>query len=334
MIDKSAAKFQRPPYLDDWKLIGITLAINVLCAVVFWHPGFGRTDLAIDTLWCGLITAVIDVFAVRMLLRKGKVAPLALPESAAVRILPKNPILLTLVLGVFSGALMAGANLLIFKVYALEQLNLPQYIAWKAVYSYWLSAFVIEFAILRLVQPDALKTSSAPDDVAKWEIKAPTLRVSWATGFCRGMIFDFGFNVAFGLLLGGTVVRGMEVILLPTPCRGSAMLIATGLTGVIVTFFVIPSLVRSLRTERESGALPPLPKRNPLLAWLPAGAITMSLTLCLFIAPLTVLVCWGIFALFQFETMNFFQFYLVRAMYIPLLCKAVLPLIVRRFRQP
>lgn len=334
MTEKPAVKFQRPPYLDDWKLIGITLAVNVLCAVIFWRPGFGRTDLATDTLWCGLITAFIDVFAVRMILRKGNVTPASLLESAVVHVLPRNPILLALVLGMFAGVLMAGTNLLIFKVYALEQLNLPQYIAWKAAYSCYLSAFVIEFAILRLVQPDALKTPSAPDGVAKWEIKAPTLRVSWAAGFCRGMIFDFGFNVAFGLLLGGTVVRGMEVILLPTPCRGSAMLIATGLTGVIVTFFVIPPLVHSLRTERESGLLPPLPKRDSLLALLPTGPITMSLTFSLFIAPLTMLVCWGIFSLFQFETMNFFQFYLVRAMYIPLLCKAVLPLIVRRFRQP
>lgn len=324
------------PYLNNGKLIILTIGINVVCALAFWHRDFGLKDLLADTVCCATITAFFDVFVVSYIVRKKRTdgtLPHEVPQSRWIRLLPRNCFGLSAVMALFFALLMLGINGGLFRFYAMHSLSLPQFLLWKAVYSLVLSAWIIEFAIFRLVQPDCgptIKTDTANAEM----VKNPMPHIAWITAFLRGMIFDFGFNVAFGLLLGGTVLRGMEVIILPTPCKGTGMLITTAFTGIIVAFFVIPAVAASVMATISGGNVPPIDKAERFFSIVPRNRWLLTLFLSPFFALLTVLVCGGIFMLFDFSTLNFFQFYLIRAIYISLLCKAVLPFIIRRYRQP
>ena len=324
------------PYLNNWKLIALTIGINVLYALLFWHKDFGLKDLLLDTVCCAAITAFFDVFAVAHFIGGKRLAETLFredPYRRLIGLLPRGRFGLSAALTLIAAVGMAGINGGLFRFYALQSLSMPQFLVWKAIYALALSSWIVELAVYRLILPDD-GPAGIPETVSEEEVRHPIPRIAWAAAFLKGMIFDFGFNVACGLFFGGTVIRGAEVILMPVPCRGIEMLITTALTGIIIAFFVIPSAVSGIAAALRAGNVPPLNRRSRFLSVLPRNRWLLTLFLLPFFVLMTVLVCGGVFMLFDFGTLNFFQFYLIRAIYVSLLCKAVLPLIVLRFRQP
>ena len=324
------------PYLNNWKLIVLTIGINSVFAFIFWHPDFGIDALLWDTVYCAVITTFLDVFIISRLLQKRRekgILPRNVPTSRLICLLPRNPFGLSVIFALIFMAIMCVVNSVLFRFYALQTLSLSQFIVWKSVYSLVLSVWIIEYAIFRMVQADCGQGESS-DHLFSETVRNPMPRIAWFTSFFQGMIFDFGFNVAVGLLFGGTVIHEMMVILLPTPCRGSGMLISTSLTGVIVAFFVIPTIALRVMTTMREHSVPLLDKADRFFARIPRNRWLLTLFMLPFFVLSTVLVCGGIFVLFDFDSLNFFQFYLIRVFYISMLCRAVLPFIIRRYRQP
>ena len=320
------------PYLNGGKLIALTIGVNVLCAFFFWHAGFGLKALLEDTVCCSAITAFLDVFAVAHLIGGRRLSG-EIPPHRLIRLLPRSRFGLSAVLALTAAAAMCGVNGGLFRFYALQSLSLTQFLFWKAIYSLVLSSWLVKLAVFRLIQPDD-GTAASPDAIRGEEVQNPLPRIGWFAAFLKGMVFDFGFNVACGMLFGGTVIRGAEVVLTPIPCRGTGMLIATALTGIIVAFFVIPSVAAGVTAALRSGSVPPLETRSRFFAAVPRNRWLLTLFLLPFFVLMTILVCGGVFLLFGFERLNFFQFYLIRAIYVSLLCKALAPFIIRRYRQP
>lgn len=329
------------PYLNDWRLIGLTVLINVTCALFVWNAEFGMWDLLIDTVFCVWITTFLDVFVVAYIIRRKRWKNTFSGRSSGswlIRVLPSNKYGLSLMLGLLFTAFMLGLNGGLFRFYAFQSLSLLQFVVWKAVYSCVLSAWIINFAIFRLVQsacsrggePLSLSGEACPPE----KVKEPIPRISWLSSFLRGMVLDFGTNVAAGLFLGGTVISGDKVILLPTQCKGMGMLIMAGITGVIIALFLIPVVSSSVLKGIRNEGTPPIEKTDAFFSHLPHNRLLLTVGFIPLFSLLTVLVCWGIFTLFDFDTLNFFQFYLIRIIYISLLCKALVPFCIRLYRQP
>ena len=104
-----------------------------------------------------VITAFLDVFVIAHIIRGERRAgtlSFEIPQSRLIRLLPRSRLRLSVVLALVFAVLMTGINGGLFYFCALHSLSLPQFIFWKAVYSFVMSALIIKFAISRLVQPD------------------------------------------------------------------------------------------------------------------------------------------------------------------------------------
>ena len=147
------------------------------------------------------------------------------------------------------------------------------------------------------------------------------------------MVNDFGFNLVIGLLTGGAaVLADKSVIIYPTTRSG--IVLGGLILGVIVSLRMVASVVKSIAATRDAGTLPALEKRNPWVAWIPETPMLFTLTLMPVIMALSAVVLWAVLTFFGFDVLNFFQFFIVRTIYVSLLTKPVVWLAVYRYRQP
>lgn len=147
------------PYMDNWRTVLLTVALNVglSLAVRFGQAELTRADVILHGSVLGLVTSVIDVYIVRARLKKAREQgsmPADVPVRRLMMMLPRNPVLLSLVFGVFFGALAAfvGWGLMVF--YGKETLTFLQYLVCKVILAVVLCSKILEFAIFRLVQSD------------------------------------------------------------------------------------------------------------------------------------------------------------------------------------
>ena len=147
------------PYLDNLRAVLITLAIN-LVLVLATNPGlkgYGPTELAIDAVVCGLLTAAIDVVYVQSRLAKAwnaGLVPEEVPVSQWIGRLPRGGLGLVLVLGTAAAAFCAAFNLALFRYYGFTHWTFGQFLLYKLVYALILSEQLVSLAILRMVHPD------------------------------------------------------------------------------------------------------------------------------------------------------------------------------------
>ena len=147
------------PYMDNWRTVLITVAINVALSMAlrFGEAEITRADVILHGFMLGLITSVINVFIVRARLGKARelgTMPANVPVSRLMMRLPRNPFLLSLIFGVAFGALAAlvGWSLMVF--YGFERLPFLQYLVCKVILACVLCSKILEFAIFRLAQSD------------------------------------------------------------------------------------------------------------------------------------------------------------------------------------
>lgn len=334
----SKVKETRLPYLNNTSAILITLAIN-LCSLLItgWGRSFDLTFILVDAAICGILTSIIDVFLVRHyvdLSQKNRTLPTNIPVSRFMMRLPKNTYLFAALCALFFGLLTPILNGIIFNYYGFETLSVSQMLVLKLIYSYFLSAKILEIAIFRFVQPDLTgqMTNQATTIVAPAKHSAP--RVSYFQQLFNNWMTDFGLNMFRGLILGTTIVTSTDYVLIaPTLLRSVA---TTGPTsGIIVTFMTVPAIAGGIIFSVKAGKILPLEKSNPLVARLPKNPWLLAFALCLPIIFLTTAVYFAVLSFFGFQSLNFFQFFFIRTAYTTVLVKAALvPLIMFRYRQP
>lgn len=323
------------PYLNNFWIVLGTAAVNIL----FFLIGFrGRQPdyqgFLFAAFICGAVTSLINVLISDHFIRKARRAgllPANVPASRWIGMLPRNKWLLVLVFAVVFGAVAVLLNAAIVWFFQLSELRVVQCAVWQGVYSCLLSAKITQFAVLRLVQADCALPDQPPQ-TGNAKVVNPMPKLSAFGAWFNTVTDDFGFNMAVGLLSGGTLIVDHNVIITPTTRAG--IVISALVLGVIVTFRMAYPIAKSLYGARESGSLPPFEKRNGFLFALPQKPMGMTLILMLPIMLLSVIVFWSVLTFFHFEVLNFFQFFVVRTAYVALLTKAVVALMIARYRQP
>lgn len=323
--------------MNNATAILITLTINL--AIMFainWGKTFGIEDILIDAAICGVLTSVINVFFVHHYVRKAlknKTLPSNMPVSKFMMRLPKSPVLFAALCALFFGILTALINGTIFTFYGFEVLPFWQMLVCKLVYVCFLSAKILEVAIYRYVQPDFTGQIPEADVPPSPFVKQPIPRISYFQQLCNSWFTDFGFNMVIGLLLGGTIIMDNDYVMI-APILLSGMVISAPITGIIITFMTVPSIAKGIGASVEHGDIPRLTKENPWVGWLPKNRWLLAAALCIPIILLTTIVFYAVLTFFDFQSLNFFQFFFIRTAYTAVLVKGLVPLILIRYMQP
>lgn len=319
------------PYLNSLPLILLVLGINFVFGLMLPIWGLTHQSILVDAAICGVVTSVICVFVTRHRLRglaKNGALPANPPRPKLIAQLPKNPWLLSLVFAVVCAVSLPLFTELLLRFYEITDYTPHSFLAWKLVYSAILSAKVSEFAILRLVQPDCLQHGD-PVQTGQTAVKNPLPGSEIFAKLFDTVTTDFGFNMLVGLLLGGTLIIDKNVLIPPTTIDG--IFISGAILGAIVVLRMVYPVVGSISQLRENGAMPPSERRSAWVAWLPQRPALFALTLSPFIIVLTPVIFWGVFRFFGFETLDFFQYFFVRTIYVSLLTKPVVKLAILRY---
>ena len=288
--------------------------------------------MLLDSFICGVITPFINIFVISSCierLRSRGALPASVPVSKIAMKLPKNRFLLSLIFAAAFGFLTPLANFTLIRFYGITHFAFPQLALWKVIYSFVLSAKIIELAILRFVQPDC--GSQSPRKQSGTEsVKNPLPRVPVFKEWFNIVTDDFGFNMLVGLIFGGTVIDGCNIIILPTVDSGIA--ITAIILGLIVTARMAYPVAKNIKAEADAlGTQKENTAQNGVIALLPYSPWKFALTLALPIILLSFAAFWSVMAFFHFQTLNFFQFFLIRTISVSILSKAVVWLAVRRY---
>lgn len=333
MNEKSPKLGEALPYINTLPTVGVTLAINLVMAFVF---NFGREinlySVLTDAVICAIITSIINVLLTRSAvkkLREGGMLPAEAPASAFMQRLPRNPALLILVFSVVFALIMFVFTFAIMRFYEIETYTFPRFLVWKLVYSAILSAKICEFATLRYVQPDC-KTQDEPVQTGAQTVKNPLPRRENFKNLFDTVTDDFGFNMLVGIFLGGTIIYEHNLIIPPTTRSG--IVIGGCILAIIISVRMVLPIATEMKKLRDTGALPVMEKRT-WVARLPEKPSRFMLTLMLPIMLVSAVVLWAVLTFFGFETLNFFQFFIIRTIYVSLLSKPVSLLAVLRYCQ-
>lgn len=339
------------PYINNVRIIGLTIAINLVLAFVFF---FGRTiyfnDLVVDAAICGTTTSLINVFfasyAIRKL-RQQKTLPEEVPISKFMQALPKNPFLVAVIFALVFALIMIAVSFLLVRFFNISLLAFEGFLIWKVLYSSVLSAKIMEFAILRFVQPD-LRNDEVPEaeptsnlgsetdtdgqtskTTTPVEIKNPLPNARTAGNVFNTVINDFGFNIVVGLLLGSVFIVDGRMIIEPTTREG--VIVTAIVFGFIVVWRMVYPVAKSMYELRTEGKLPYEGGKNRFLEHVPLSPLKYS---SVFILPIMVaaVVFFGlVFYAFQFESLDFLQFFIIRTVFVSLLTKPVVKLTIARY---
>lgn len=323
------------PYVNRGFIILFVAALNLAIAFAFQ---FGRPINAlvmlVDAGICGITTSIIGVaytyVSMRRLRAKGAL-PQNVPVQPLMSRLPKNPVGLIAVFAVVFALIMLALTKATLWFFEISDFVFVRFAVWKVVYSVILSAKIIELAVLRFVQPDCASKDDPPQ-IGQQTVKNPLPRRSTFKELFSTVTNDFGLNMILGLVFGSTLVIDHNVVILPTTRAG--IVISGLILGVIVTVCMVYPLAKQVCMLRETQQLPAREKRSAGLAWLPQTPLLFALVLLLPVMLLSACVLWAALTFFGFETLNFFQFFVVRTIYVTLLSKPVLLLALLRYSQP
>ncbi len=322
------------PYLNNLPMALLVCAINLALAFVFQY---GRRlfadDLVIDAAICGVITAFTSLGYARRAVdarRRRGALPAQVPLSPFMQRLPRAYLPLAALTGLAASALMGFITLALLRFYPETEYTFPRFLLWKFIYATLLAAKVIEFGILRYVQPDCEKPEDPPQQ-GRQTVKNPLPRREMFARLYASVTTDFGMNILIGLALGGTIIQGELVVLMGVARSGVWI---TGLVlGLIISVLMIKPTLASVQKIALAGDLPPAEKPNRLLSALPLSPCGLTGLMLLPVMALSALSFWAIMWFFGFDALNFFQFFIIRTAYTKLLSRLAEALAIQRYRQ-
>ena len=323
------------PYVNTWQGLVITLAVNLLIAIALWLLGWiSRDSLILDALICGATTSIISVAVIYPKIRKIRMEgglPRQVPENRWLQKLPRKPVPLTIALSILFAVFMGCLSVAVVWFFEIKTFTPLRFLVWKLAYSLVLSVKLADLVILRLMQPDCMQPDQ-PEQTGTAAIRNPLPRKETIRNLFNTITDDFGFNMIMGLIFGGTLlVEGHNVLI--TATTRSGIVIGGLILGFILSLRMVYPVTKTIRTSRDAGQLPPFDKRT-WIARLPEKPFLLMLVLMLPIMVISAAVLWAVLTFFGFDILNFFQYFIVRTIYVSLLTKPVTQLIVLRYRQP
>lgn len=322
------------PYVNNIRSILFTVVVNTVCILLFCWTRTTRLSVMISAVSCGVVASVIITLISKNTvdrMRSAGTLPASVPQSKLMMRLPRNPVLLSLIFGVFFGGLALLVNVALIRFFEIQTFTLLRLLVWQGAYSCVLAAIICECAVLRYVQPDCVP-ANAPAQSGGVHVKNPMSRVNALKNWLGTVLVDFGFNMAVGLVFGSTrVAADHSVIINPTTRDG---IVASSIViGIIVTFRMAYPIMKAIYGARNSGQLPPASKPNGFLSALPAKPMRLTLVLMLPIIVLSFVVFWSVLTFFDFAILSFFQFFVIRSVYTAILSRGVTALALARYRQ-
>jgi hypothetical protein len=324
------------PYLDNVGVVSITLAINLVCALVFLGRQILLSDLLVDALICGILTSFIDVFVIHHLVNRaaerGEI-PQEVPESAFMMHLPKKPLALAALYAVVFGLLMMLISWLLVLFYGVTTPSFISFLVWKAIYSCILSGVIIEYVIFRFVQPDCLDRKSRAT-ATEGTVKNPLPRMSMFRTVFDSVVANLGMNLTFGLLFGGVVIQGTSVLISPT--LGASIWISGLFFGVLTCAMGVPPVMSAANEQIARGLVPEesLRPTSRWLAWMPHSKVGLTLLMCLPVSIVSAICLTLIASVFGFVELNFYQFTVLITAWGMLAAKAISKIVLARCLQP
>ena len=340
----------RLPYIDNAKAVLITIAINIGVVFVFnWRSdGVNFQDVLWDTLFCAVITTIINMWIVLSGLKKLRAAgqmPQQAPVSRLMQKMPKNPFAFGVVCAIIFAALTVGINALILRFFDLQTMTFVPWMAYKLIYATVLSIKIVEFCIFRYVQPDIENTTvltvianevkqSGKIKTSSQSIKNPLPKISVFKEMFGSVTGNIALNIIIGSLLGGAVTQtDGSVVIFPTTVEGIpiAGLIFGCITGILVTNGVLKAMNATilasgpaiLETATNDRRFTRMPKRK--------GALMALTTLSVMIFSAVALPV--ILHLFGKTVLNFYQFSVFITIYASLISKPLSYILVKRCMQ-
>lgn len=329
-------RIQRPevPYLNNLHLAVMVVLINLPLAMLFQY---GRpltwTDLQMDAAICGWTTVLISFWLAKrnVSIRRGQGAlPAQVPLSPLMQKMPRSLFAFSLVVGIPAAASMWLITVALLRFFPDTEITFLRFLAWKMCYATLLALRMIALAIFRFVQPDC-QGSADPPQTGQQTVKNPLPRRDLLRRLCQSVTTDFGMNLLLGLMLGGTLIRGSEVVLMAV--HQSSVWISGLILGMIVTLLMVNPILAAVRDLSIHGALPPAEKHHRMLLLLPENPWLFSAVLLVPLMLISSASVYCILTFFGFQTLNFFQYFAVRMLYTKLLAKPIETLAVLRYRQ-
>ncbi|MDD4080130.1 MAG: hypothetical protein PHP02_01785 [Eubacteriales bacterium] len=322
------------PYLNNLPMALVVCIINLpLAFLVQYGRALTVRDFVIDAAICGVVTAFTSLAYTRWAVgsrRAHGALPAQVPTGAFVQRMPRSYFPLAVLTGTAAATLMALITWALLTFYSETDYTFPRFLAWKIGYSILLAAKVIEFGIFRHVQPDLARPSDPPQKGRQTVIN-PLPRREMFSRLYASVTTDFGMNMLLGLVLGGTIIQGDMVVL--TGVAQSGVVITGLVLGIIVSLLMVRPTLASVQQIALAGNLPPAGKPNRFLSALPANPWVLAGVLLLPVMALSSLSLWAVMRFFGFETLNFFQFFIIRTAYTKLLSRLAEALAVHRYRQ-
>lgn len=325
---------QRLPYINNARLILLTVGINFLADFyMLFSEQISKSQLLTDAAVFGAVTAVIDTFAVRYLLKKMYLKgnlPAEPLQNRWINCLPQNPFLLASVLAgtfAFLAWLFNSATLAFFERKAL----LPtEFIVWKLIYAVWFSAFMVRLLIYRYAQPGVFGTDIRQQGSAEMqEIFPPvsTFKEQW-----NAMLSDFGLNMIMGLIFGATVINPDRSLTI-YGAAGDGIVCSALIYAAIVMVLMVYPVIKKIYEVAVSGEIAIPAARPNILARFPRSPWGNTLIAFIPVALISVTFLWSIFAIFHFDTLNFFQFFVLRLILITILTELIVWYATARYSQ-
>ena len=331
------------PYIDNTRTILITLGINLgVVFLVNWPEGITFTGVIWDSLFCVIITTIIDMWIVYARLQKVRAwggMPSQVPVSRLMQRLPRNPFALGAVYVVFFGALTIGINADILWFFDMWEMNFVQWMVYKLVYATVLSVKITEYSIFRYVQPDWAKAVPRDTEMHKGLPAQPVKDPLPKVGVFKEMFGSVTGNIAMNIIIG-SVLRGIvlqadgSVVIAPTTVEGIPItgLIFGLITGILVTNGVVKEMNAGILASCPE--VPETAVTDKRFAWMPVGRVALTCFVCVCMMAFSAAALWSIMMLLNIAVMNFYQFTVFITVYASILGKPLACALTRRCVQP
>ena len=326
---------QRPevPYLNNLHMAALVVLINLPLAFLFQYGRLLTTkDLLTDAAICGWTTVLISLWLAKRAVgaRRGQGTLSAqVPYSRLMQKLPHDLLSLSFAAGIPVAALMWSITLALLRFFPDTECTFMRFLVWKLSYATLLALRIITLGIFRFVQPDCQEPTDPPQTGLQ-TVKNPLPRRDMLLRLYQSVTADFGMNLLLGLVLGGTLIRGNEVVLMPV--YQSNVWISGLILGMILTVLMVRPTLAAVRQLALVGALPPANKHRRMLFLFPENPWLFSAVLLVPVMIVSSASLYGILKFFGFQTLNFFQYFVVRTLYAKLLTKPIESLAVQRYR--
>ena len=331
------------PYIDNAKAVLITIVINLGAVFVFnWPGGVTYSDVMWDSLFCAVITTIINMGIVYPILRKMRTQgtiPAQVPESAFMQCLPQNPVVLGAIYATVFAVLAIGGNAAILWFFNIHKMAFAPWIVYKLVYATALSVKIVELCIFRYVQPDwanAVPGASAGTrkEVAGEPVRHPLPKASVFKEMYGSVTGNIALNIIIGSVLGGVAVQADgSVVISPTTVEGIPI---TGLVfGLIVGILVTNGVVTAMNAAIIAyPAMLESAVADKRLTWMPKKRAALIFFTCIFLMVFSAAALRAILVLFGISVLNFYQFTVLITVYAALLSKPLSFAVTKRCMQP